>query len=100
MGGSFGATCGLLLMQALPTWHIQPGIYAMCAATAMLGGVFRASISLVIIVVEGTQVLRQAVNELLLLPASCLCDVPASALLMTGVLEAVYAMGLLCRACC
>ena len=50
--------CGLLLMQALPTWHIQPGIYAMCAATAMLGGVFRASISLVIIVVEGTQVLR------------------------------------------
>ena len=56
MGGSFGATCGLLLMQALPTWHIQPGIYAMCAATAMLGGVFRASISLVIIVVEGTQV--------------------------------------------
>ncbi|KAK9844167.1 hypothetical protein WJX81_006719 [Elliptochloris bilobata] len=55
VGGSFGATCGLLLMKALPTWHIQPGIYAMCAATAMLGGVFRASISLVIIVVEGTQ---------------------------------------------
>ena len=55
MGGSFGATCGLLLMKLLPTWHIQPGIYAMCAATAMLGGVFRASISLVVIVVEGTQ---------------------------------------------
>jgi len=58
VGGSFGATCGLLLMKLLPTWHIQPGIYAMCAATAMLGGVFRASISLVIIVVEGTQVPR------------------------------------------
>ncbi len=55
VGGSFGATCGLLLMKLLPTWHIQPGIYAMCAATAMLGGVFRASISLVVIVVEGTQ---------------------------------------------
>lgn len=27
----------------------------MCAATAMLGGVFRASISLVVLLVEGTQ---------------------------------------------
>lgn len=84
MGGSFGATCGLLLMQALPTWHIQPGIYAMCAATAMLGGVFRASISLVIIVVEGTQVLRPAVTALELAPANCLCDVPASPPLLTS----------------
>ena len=46
---------GLLLMQRLPEWNIQPGLYAMCAAAAMLGGVFRSSISLVVIVVEGTQ---------------------------------------------
>lgn len=46
---------GLLLMQWLPEWNIQPGLYAMCAAAAMLGGVFRSSISLVVIVVEGTQ---------------------------------------------
>ncbi len=47
---------GLLLMKWLPNWNIQPGVYAMCAAAAMLGGVFRSSISLVVIVVEGTQV--------------------------------------------
>ena len=28
----------------------------MCAATAMLGGVFRASVSLTVLLVEGTQV--------------------------------------------
>ena len=28
-------------------WNIQPGIYAIVGATAMLGGVFRSSISLV-----------------------------------------------------
>ena len=33
---------------------IQPGVYALVGATAMLGGVFRSSISLVVIVVEGT----------------------------------------------
>jgi chloride channel 7 len=43
-------------MQWLPDWHIQPGVYAMCAAAAMLGGVFRASISLVVIFVEGSRV--------------------------------------------
>ena len=56
MGGSFGGTCGVLLMQLLPSWNIQPGVYAMCAAAAVLGGVFRASISLVVLLVEGTQV--------------------------------------------
>ncbi|BDA43411.1 H(+)/Cl(-) exchange transporter 7 [Coccomyxa sp. Obi] len=55
VGASFGATCGLLLMKWLPAWEIQPGIYAMCGAAAMLGGVFRASISLVVIFVEGSQ---------------------------------------------
>ncbi|KAK9797036.1 hypothetical protein WJX73_002454 [Symbiochloris irregularis] len=55
VGGSFGGTCGVLLMEWLPHWHIQPGVYAMCAAAAMLGGVFRASISLVVLLVEGTQ---------------------------------------------
>ena len=56
VGGSFGATCGLLLMRWLPSWQIQPGLYAMCAAAAMLGGVFRASISLVVIFVESSKV--------------------------------------------
>ena len=56
VGGSFGAVCGLLLMRWLPTWEIQPGLYAMCAAAAMLGGVFRASISLVVIFVESSKV--------------------------------------------
>ena len=56
MGGSFGGVCGLLLMSALPSWDIQPGVYAMCASAAVLGGVFRSSISLVVLLVEGTQV--------------------------------------------
>ena len=47
VGASFGATCGLILMRLLPSWRIQPGLYALFAATALLGGVFRASISLV-----------------------------------------------------
>lgn len=47
---------GLLLMKAYPSMNIQPGFYAMCAATAMLGSVFRSYISLVVLVVEGTQV--------------------------------------------
>ncbi len=48
VGGSFGAAAGLVLMENLPmNWNIQPGIYAIVGATAMLGGVFRSSISLV-----------------------------------------------------
>lgn len=48
VGGSFGAAAGLVLMENLPVkWNIQPGIYAIVGATAMLGGVFRSSISLV-----------------------------------------------------
>lgn len=48
VGGSFGASAGLVLMELLPIeWNIQPGIYAIVGATATLGGVFRSSISLV-----------------------------------------------------
>ena len=36
-------------------WDIQPGIYAVVCATAMLGATFRSAISLVVIVVEGTR---------------------------------------------
>ncbi len=47
---------GLVLLELAPDdWSIQPGLYAMVAATAVLGGVFRSSISLVVIVVEGTR---------------------------------------------
>jgi chloride channel 7 len=41
LGGLFGAVCGLGLREALPEWHIEPGLYALCSATATLGGVFR-----------------------------------------------------------
>ena len=76
VGGSFGATCGLLLMKWLPgSWHIQPGVYAMCAAAAMLGGVFRASLSVVVIFVEGSQVLTRPFLPLAspLAHAQCTC---------------------------
>ncbi len=56
VGGSFGALFGFALMQILPySWDIQPGVYALLCATAVLGGVFRSTFSLVIIVVEGTK---------------------------------------------
>ena len=41
--------------QVLPSYHIVPSMYALVGGTAVLGGVFRASISLVVIVVEGTR---------------------------------------------
>ena len=57
-GGSFGATAGLLLSRALPAMRLQAGLFAMVGATAALGGVFRASVALVVLVVEGTQSVR------------------------------------------
>ena len=42
-----GASVGILGLKFLPNWHIQPGVYAIVAGTATLGGVFRAGICLV-----------------------------------------------------
>jgi chloride channel 7 len=56
VGSSFGVLLGLLLRQLLPAWwSIQPGVYAVVCATAMLGAVLRSSISLVAIMIEGTR---------------------------------------------
>lgn len=56
IGSAFGALLGLLLLEVVPpSMEIQPGVYAIVCATAMLGAVFRSSISLVVIVVEGTR---------------------------------------------
>ncbi|PSC71122.1 H(+) Cl(-) exchange transporter 7 [Micractinium conductrix] len=56
IGSAFGALQALLLIEVLPAgWDIQPGIYAVVCATAMLGATFRSAISLVVIVVEGTR---------------------------------------------
>ena len=57
VGASFGAFYGQVLIYLFKNHsylNIQPGLYAVVGATAMLGGVFRSSISLVIIVLEGT----------------------------------------------
>ena len=56
VGGSYGALSGMLLTAMLPpSWDVQPGVYAMVGATAMMAAVFRSSISLVVIIVEGTR---------------------------------------------
>jgi len=55
VGASFGLLVGAILSKLLPHWHIVPSMYALVGGTAVLGGVFRASISLVVIVVEGTR---------------------------------------------
>lgn len=56
IGGSLGALCGIIFREVLPeSWDLQPGVFAVAAATATLGAVFRSSISLVVIIVEGTR---------------------------------------------
>ena len=56
VGSTAGALFGIVLQQLLPQpWGIYPGVYALVGATSVLGGVFRASISLVVIMVEGTR---------------------------------------------
>ena len=55
VGSSFGLLFGSVLRILLPSLPISPSMYALVGGTAVLGGVFRASISLVIIVVEGTR---------------------------------------------
>ncbi|GAQ89049.1 chloride channel protein [Klebsormidium nitens] len=53
-GASFGGVLGCLFQMYFKMWEIEPGLHALIGATAMLGGVFRSSISLVVIMVEGT----------------------------------------------
>ncbi|KAL4451977.1 hypothetical protein ABPG75_007639 [Micractinium tetrahymenae] len=56
IGSAFGALLALLLLEVAPAeLDIQPGVYAVVCATAMVGATFRSSISLVVIVVEGTR---------------------------------------------
>lgn len=56
VGGAFGALFGFALREILSdSWDIRPGVYALLCGTAVLGGVFRSTFSLVVIVVEGTK---------------------------------------------
>ena len=55
MGASWGGMWGYIIRRFIPSWNIQPGLYAMLAATGVLGGVFRSAISLVVLMVEGTR---------------------------------------------
>jgi len=56
IGGALGALFGMALRDFLPaSWDVHPGLFAVAAASACLGGVFRSSISLVVIMVEGTR---------------------------------------------
>ncbi|PRW45494.1 family transporter: chloride ion channel [Chlorella sorokiniana] len=63
LGGSGGALAGLALRSlAPPGWRIQPGLYALCGATAVLGGVFRSSISTVVLITESCGTLAPLVG--------------------------------------
>lgn len=76
-GRPLGAAC--LPASLLAGWHMPgprsavaylrcAGVYAVVCATAMLGATFRSSISLVVIVVEGTR----GIGEGLPAPLGCL----------------------------
>ena len=54
VGAAWGGLWGSQLREWLPLWNVQPGLYGLMAATGVLGGVFRSSISLVVLVIEGT----------------------------------------------
>ncbi|KAH9305223.1 hypothetical protein KI387_009627 [Taxus chinensis] len=54
VGASVGALLGCIFRLIFPGANIQPGLHALIGATALLGGVFRSSISVVVIMVEGT----------------------------------------------
>lgn len=54
VGASFGGFLGRVFQIYFPHENIQPGLHALVGATAMLGGVFRSSLSLVVIMMEGT----------------------------------------------
>lgn len=54
VGSAWGGLQGLLLRSWLPHWNMQPGVYALMAASGVLGGVFRSAISLVALVIEGS----------------------------------------------
>eukprot|EP00798_Chlamydomonas_sp_ICE-L_P001153 gene1153-3718_t len=55
LGASWGAMWGQTVRLWLPSWNVQPGLYALLAATGVLGGVFRSAMSLVVLMVEGTR---------------------------------------------
>ena len=55
LGATWGSLWGLIVRGWLPGWNVQPGLYALLAATGVLGGVFRSAISLVVLMVEGTR---------------------------------------------
>lgn len=59
LGSSMGTLTAMMYKLILPSWYtqynpIQPGLFALIGATAMLTGVFRSTISVVVIMVEGT----------------------------------------------
>lgn len=75
LGGAAGAVAGSALRTALPGWGIQPGLYALCSATAVLGGVFRSSISLVVLMTEATGTLAPMFGVILAVITANACAV-------------------------
>ena len=53
-GAAAGAFFGVIARRVLPALNLQPGLYGLVGAAAMLGGVFRSCISLIVIMAEGT----------------------------------------------
>lgn len=53
-GCALGRLLGLALKLALPSYHIDPGVFALMGGAAVLGGIARMTISLTVIIIEST----------------------------------------------
>eukprot|EP01117_Protostelium_nocturnum_P005886 TRINITY_DN2117_c0_g1_i1.p1 TRINITY_DN2117_c0_g1~~TRINITY_DN2117_c0_g1_i1.p1 ORF type:complete len:763 (-),score=210.69 TRINITY_DN2117_c0_g1_i1:92-2188(-) len=53
-GAAYGRAMGQLLLPLLPQMQIEPVVFALLGASAMLSGIFRTPISLTAIIIEGT----------------------------------------------
>lgn len=54
MGSSLGRMVGQVIALLLPDAHINPGVFALMGAASFMGGLFRTTVSLCVMLLEAT----------------------------------------------